>query len=60
MARYKELEMLETLTELPPLDVEHIDNMREMLQINNHTPIPIDEYESEDLMADEYARAVSE
>ena len=60
MARYKELEMLETLTDLPPLDVEHIDNMREMLQINNHTPIPIDEYESEDWMADEYARAVSE
>jgi hypothetical protein len=58
--KYKELEMLETLSELPPLDVEHIDNMRDMLSINGHTTAPFDEYESDDWMADEYARAVSE
>ena len=43
--------------DMPPMVSEHVDVYRDLLVANGHTVAPIDDYESEDWLAEEYDRA---
>lgn len=55
---FRELTMFDSINEdMPPTIPEHVDVYRDLLTANGHTVAPIDSYESEDWMAEEYDRA---
>ena len=55
---YEGLDMFKSINEdmLDLQEVDHVDNYRDLLRANGHTVAPVDEYEAEDWMADEYDR----
>ena len=55
---FEELNVFDSINEdMPPMVSDHVDVYRDLLVANGHTVAPIDDYESEDWLAEEYDRA---